>query len=110
MNAGNSDFINWILSAGLSPQALILEAAGAICEARGHHRATIEVLKLSAEIEIDNLSVYQAMARSYMALDRFEDAAVVLEKALAHYPDSFEIQSALLWCYTQPDSNKNIPA
>lgn len=110
MSADNSDFINCILSAGASSQALVLEAAGALCEARGHHRAAIEVLKLSAEIEIGNLSVYLSLARSYMALNRFEDAAEVLENALSHYPGSFEIQSALLWCYTQPESDKNISA
>jgi hypothetical protein len=45
-----------------------------------------------------------------MALNLYDDAVIVLEKALSNYPDSFEIQSALLWCYTQPVSNKNIPA
>lgn len=110
VNSGNSDFIDWILSAGVPSQALVLEAAGAICEGRGRHKAAIEVLKLTTEIEVDNLDVYQALARSYMALKRYDDAAIVLEKILSHYPDSFEIQSALLWCYTQPDSNKNIPA
>ena len=110
VNSGNSAFINWLLSMGASSQALVLEAAGAVCEARGHRRAAIEVLKLSAEIEIGNLSVYLSLARSYMALNRFEDAAAVLEKAVSHYPDSFEIKSALLWCYTQPESDKNISA
>jgi tetratricopeptide (TPR) repeat protein len=110
MSVGNNEFINWILSAGVSSQALVLEAAGAVCQDRGHHEAAIEVLKLSTEIEIDNLSIYQAMARSYMALNRYNDAAMVLEDALANYPDSFEIQSSLLWCYTQPDLYRNTQA
>jgi tetratricopeptide (TPR) repeat protein len=107
VSADNNDLINWILSAGLSSQALVLEAAGARCQGRGHHKAAVEVLKLSAEIEIDNLSVYQALASSYIALNLYDDAAIVLEKALSNYPDSFDIQSALLWCYTQPDLDKN---
>lgn len=107
MSVDNNDFVNWILGAGVSSQALVLEAAGAICEGRGHHEAAVEVLKLSTEIEIDNLSVYQVMTRSYIALGRFKEAATVLERALSHNPDSFEIRSALLWCYTQPDLDKN---
>lgn len=80
VNSGNSDFIDWILSAGVPSQALVLEAAGAICEGRGRHKAAIEVLKLTTEIEVDNLDVYQALARSYMALKRYDDAAIVLER------------------------------
>ncbi|HEX8174090.1 MAG TPA: tetratricopeptide repeat protein [Pyrinomonadaceae bacterium] len=110
MSIDNSDFINWILSADASSQALALEAAGVICEGRGHHKAAVEVLKVATEIKVNNIDVYQALARSYMALNLYDDAAIVLEKALSLYPDSFDIQSALLWCYTQPDSNKNIPA
>jgi TolB-like protein/class 3 adenylate cyclase/Tfp pilus assembly protein PilF len=78
----------------LPNDARVVELTGYIARRRGQREEALRYLQRAMELDPRNFFTLQQIALSYLALRRYPEAAITLERALAIQPDDVETKVA----------------